>query len=114
MHELSIAIQIMDIVDRHLPKNEKVLLKKISLKVGKLSAVVPESLSYCIEAITKDSSYAQGVELEIIEIPVQVECRDCKQVSQVDPCSIKCMDCDSRRIDIISGWEFSVESIEVE
>jgi hydrogenase nickel incorporation protein HypA/HybF len=113
MHELSIAIQIIEIVHKHLPKDENLKVKKICLKIGEFSAIVPLALQTCIDAITRGTD-DEGVEVEIIEVPAQVKCRDCSAVSKIDPPFLMCASCQSHAVDIISGRELHVESIEAE
>lgn len=48
----------------------------VTLEVGKLAAVVPDSLRFCFDIYAKDTMI-EGAELEIIEIPVRAHCRDC-------------------------------------
>jgi len=62
MHEMGIAIQIMNIVQQSLPPGEPAKIKKIHLRVGKLTAIVPASLGFCMEVVTKDGP-AEGAEL---------------------------------------------------
>ena len=46
MHEMGIAIQILNIVKESLPPDEEVKVKAIHLRVGKLTAIVPQSLRF--------------------------------------------------------------------
>jgi len=111
MHELSIAVQIIEIVHKHLPADQHLSVKKIRLRVGEFTGIIPESLRSCIATITNDTA-DDGVELEIIEVPAQVKCRDCSVVSKVEPPLLICTLCYSRKVDVISGRELLVENIE--
>ncbi|MBN1655792.1 MAG: hydrogenase maturation nickel metallochaperone HypA [Deltaproteobacteria bacterium] len=113
MHELSIAVQIIEIVHKHLPADQNLSVKKIRLRVGEFTAIIPESLRLCIDTITRETADA-GVELEIIEIPAQVKCRQCFSVSKIEPPYLICASCGSQQVDIISGRELLVENIEAE
>lgn len=111
MHELGIAVQIIEIVHRHLPFDQHLSVKKIRLRIGEFTGIIPESLRTCIATITNNTA-DEGVELEIIEIPAQVKCRDCSTVSKVEPPLLICASCQSLKVDIISGRELLVENIE--
>jgi hydrogenase nickel incorporation protein HypA/HybF len=111
MHELSIAVQIIEIVHKHLPADQNLSVKKIRLRIGEFTGIIPESLRTCIDSIT-DNTADEGVELEIIEVPARVKCRDCSVVSKVEPPLLICASCHSLKVDLISGRELLVENIE--
>lgn len=112
MHEMGIAMQIMNIVQGSLPPGEDLRIKSISLKVGKLTAIVPRSLEFCMEVVTKGTP-AEGAALVFTEVPVQLECDDCGEVSVIDQAPFSCRSCGSDKVEVISGREMIVESIEV-
>ena len=59
MHEMGIALQIVKIATASLPAGmEGVKVEKVNLKIGKLAAVVPASLRFCFEVVTKDTPFA--------------------------------------------------------
>jgi len=113
MHELGIAMEILKVVERHLPPNENLRVKKIHLRVGKLTGIVPPMLRTCMEAVTRNTA-AEGAELVFTEVPTRVKCLDCAQVSEVELPPFVCLSCGNARVDLISGRENFVESIEVE
>ncbi len=79
MHEMGIAMQIVEIAAASIPehlKNSKV--KGVYLKIGKLSSVVPDSLRFCFDIVSKDSAIA-GAALYIEEIPVTATVQDLRQ-----------------------------------
>ncbi|MEW6353784.1 MAG: hydrogenase maturation nickel metallochaperone HypA [Pseudomonadota bacterium] len=73
MHELSITRNVVAIVSEHA-RARKIL--RVTLEVGKLSAVMPEAIRFCFEACTRDTPL-EGARLEIVEIPGSATCRDC-------------------------------------
>ncbi len=113
MHEMGIAMQIMNIVNQSLPPGEDLRIKSITLKVGKLTAIVPGSLRFCMEVVTKDTP-AEGAEIVFNEVPVEVECDSCGQKSIIEEPPFSCRSCGGDKIAILSGREMIVESIEVE
>ena len=77
MHEMGIALQIAEIATASIPKDAgDVRVEKINLKIGKLAAVVPDSLRFCFDVAIKDTPLA-GAELVIEELPVVARCKDC-------------------------------------
>ncbi len=70
MHEMGIAMQIAEIATASIPKSiENIQVERVNIKVGKLSAVVPESLKFCFDIVVKDTPLS-GAKLVIEEVPV--------------------------------------------
>lgn len=113
MHELSIAQSILDIVGQHIPDDDKNHVKSVVVRIGKLSNVLPESLTFCFEALTRSTSYADS-KLVIKNIPITIECKDCGKISEVDDYTFSCEKCESSNIAIIGGTDLNVEEIELE
>jgi len=113
MHEMSIAIQIVEIAKAAVPADlEGAKVDFVDLRLGKLTAVVPDSLRFCFGIVSRDTTLA-GAELRIDEVPVVVRCRDCGADSDIDEPPFICGSCTSGRLEIISGRELTVTSIEV-
>jgi hydrogenase nickel incorporation protein HypA/HybF len=51
--------------------------------------------------------------LHIEEIPVVVSCRDCQAQWTINEPAFQCPQCQSSAIDVISGRELDIESIEI-
>jgi len=82
MHELSIAQSILDMVKQNVPKENNTQVKSVKVRVGKLSNVLPDSLLFCFEAITKDTAFDK-TKLIINNIPLILECKDCGKLSEI-------------------------------
>ena len=113
MHEMGVAAEIIDIAISSIPDNIKnPTVEIINLKIGKLSAIVVESLCFCFDVMAKDTILS-GAKLNIKEIPVSARCRDCNFEWTANEPVFVCRKCNSGSIDIISGRELDIESIEV-
>jgi len=113
MHEMGIAMQIMNIVQESLPPGEELRVKSISLTVGKLTAIVPRSLEFCMDVVTKDTP-AEGAKLHFSEVPVRARCDDCEEVTEINEPPFVCGKCGSDKVEIVSGREMIVDAIEVQ
>jgi hydrogenase nickel incorporation protein HypA/HybF len=114
MHEMGIALQIIDITKASIPSDMTApRVKKIHLSVGKLSAIVSESLKFCFDVAVQKTPL-EGAELVIREIPVTARCNDCGHEWTVDEPAFQCDRCNGTRIQLISGRELDIDSIEVE
>jgi hydrogenase nickel incorporation protein HypA/HybF len=114
MHEMGIALEIIKIVQASIPPDQAdARVQRINLKVGKLSAVVPDSLQFCFQVAIQETPLA-GAELIIAEMPVTARCRQCQhQWTLVQPVFV-CPGCNSGQIEMLSGRELDIVSIEIE
>ncbi len=113
MHEMGIVLQIIEIAGASIPDDLKgTSVERVNIKIGKLSAVVPDSLTLCFEIAAKGTVF-EGAVLNTTEIPLQLKCRACSHEWIVDEPAFYCEKCNNGGIDIISGRELDIESIEI-
>ena len=113
MHEMSIAQSLLDIIKEEMHKHNAKLLKSVRLDIGQLSAIVPESLSFCFEVMTSGTEL-EGAELIMEIIPLKGACRDCSRGFEIKEYAFECPYCSSPHIDTIAGQELSIVEMEVE
>jgi hydrogenase nickel incorporation protein HypA/HybF len=112
MHELSIAVSIVETVEENLPAADT-KVKTVFLKIGKLSGVVKDALTFSFDIATNDSNLA-GAKLEIEELAVIVHCRTCdKDLELDDPPIFRCQICKNPTPDIVQGKELEIVSVEL-
>ena len=115
MHEIGIALQIIDIVKSSIPPDmPDARVRTVHLHIGKLSAVVTESLRFCFGVAAREEAALAGAALAIQEIPVVARCRDCHHQWTIEGPVFTCATCGSGHIDLVSGRELDVQSIEIE
>lgn len=113
MHEMGIAMEILEIVQASIPAEMAgVRVQRVNLKVGRMSAVVPDSLRFCF-GVAADKTAAQGAELAIEEIDVTARCGDCLHEWTIDAPEFVCPACGSGRTEMLSGRELEIVSIEI-
>jgi hydrogenase nickel incorporation protein HypA/HybF len=112
MHELSVAQEILGIVNQYFPNPKPNTVKSVKVKVGKLSNILTDSLAFCFDAITSDTTLS-GAKLEMIEIPIKINCTGCNQESEIEPPVFACPICGNNQIKIVSGTELWVDEIEL-
>ena len=112
MHELSVAQEIIRIINQYLPDPTPNSVKSVKVNVGKMSNILTDSLAFCFDAIISDTSL-KGAELEIIETPVVINCSGCNSESEIEPPIFSCPVCGNNQIKIISGTELRVDEIEL-
>jgi len=112
MHELGIAQNILQIIQQSVPADQAEDVRSVRMRVGQLSGVVPDSLSFCFAAIVNDTAMRQA-SLEIEQVPVTSECRDCKHRFALEEWAFTCPSCKSTNLELISGRELEVVEIEL-
>ena len=113
MHEASIAQSIIDIVTEQVEKGGYRSVSRIAVKVGHLSAIVPESLDFAFKALSRDTAAAAAT-LEINEVAGEGRCRSCEHTFAADSFFVICPECESGDVAIVGGDELTIESMEVE
>jgi hydrogenase nickel incorporation protein HypA/HybF len=108
MHEMVITRNIVAIVSQHA-KGARV--KRLSLEIGKLSAVLPDAVRFCFDVCAQGTEL-EDADLEIIEIPGQRKCRDCQLEMQVDSVYNHCL-CGSWNTVATQGEELRVKEMEL-
>jgi hydrogenase nickel incorporation protein HypA/HybF len=113
MHEMGIAMEIVEIAMASIPqdlKNSRV--ERINLNVGKLTAIVTESLRFCFDIVSKDTPLCDAT-LHIEEIPIVVRCFDCNDEYPIDEPVFTCRTCRGGSVSMVSGRELDIHSIEI-
>ncbi len=108
MHELSITGNVVAICAERA-SGQQVL--RVTLEIGKLSAVMPDALRFCFEVCAKDT-IVEGAELEIIETPGRARCSECGGEMMLTEMFGRC-ECGSVNIEVIAGNELKIRQMEV-
>ncbi|MDP2899254.1 MAG: hydrogenase maturation nickel metallochaperone HypA [bacterium] len=113
MHELSIASNLMDIVKQAVDGQNVSRVTTLRIVIGELSTVVPDCLAFAFEIMSK-GTVAEGAHLDFEKKPLIGKCGDCGREFRIQDFVFHCPDCDSPRVEILSGKEFMLKSIECE
>jgi hydrogenase nickel incorporation protein HypA/HybF len=114
MHELSIAMSILELAQEESERREGVTVTAIHVKVGALSGAVKEALEGCFE-MACDGTPLQGVRLIVEEVPILVFCPRCQSVRPVSSLQLFCCaDCGTPSGEVVQGKELEVVALEVE
>lgn len=86
----------------------------ITVKRGELSGVIPEALEFCFDVCVAGTC-AEHAELKIETVPATWKCNECgSRVDTVTDLEIPlCTTCGSYHLELATGGEFTLESIEV-
>ena len=108
MHELRIAQEVITVAQEEMERRRLSRLDEIGVRLGALSGVNPDSLSFGFTAATIDTPLAD-TRLIIKQVPVQGSCRSCTRDFQVEEFVFICPHCGSRDMDITRGEELDIE-----
>jgi hydrogenase nickel incorporation protein HypA/HybF len=110
MHELSIATAVLNTALKHSDDRPVTL---VSLRVGRMRQVVPDSLSFYWEIVARETG-CEGAELRLVEVEARLRCRDCEHEWPPEIPAFRCPECESAEVEIAAGDELEVDYIEVE
>lgn len=108
MHEMGITRNIVSIVSEHA-KGARV--KRVSLEIGKLSAVLPDAIRFCFDVCSRGTEL-ENANLEIIEIAGRKRCQDCQMITETHEVFGPC-ECGSWNTMPIAGEELLVKDMEL-
>ncbi len=113
MHELSIATAILDQVEREQAKYPGNRISRVGVRVGEISGVDPDALSFSFSAMVQDTAWAP-LEIEIVPVPRRQRCRACAHEFTAPAWESSCPLCSERRSDTIAGAELQIAYVEVD
>jgi hydrogenase nickel incorporation protein HypA/HybF len=110
MHEMALAEGILQIV---LDAAEGEKVRKVSLHVGRLQMVAPDSLEFSFQLVAAGTPAAEA-SIEMQETPAVLRCGQCGAESELDLPPFNCRHCGASDVEVISGDEVLVDSVELE
>jgi len=113
MHELSIAMSIVEMAEEESERHGGAKVQVVHLRLGKLSGVVKESLLSSYE-MACEATPLEGSQLLIEEIPVEVFCPKCQITRLVSSIQwFACPECGTPTPDVVRGKELEVFALEI-
>lgn len=109
MHELAVCQAICDTVVTHADGRP---VERVLVRIGHLRQVVPDTLAFSwrvvVEGTTLDGSW-----LDVDHVPAVVHCAACALDTTLDWPVPACGTCGSTDVELRSGEEFCIVSIDV-
>ena len=113
MHELAITHNMLNIALEEAKAAEATRITKINLVIGELSGVVGDCVQFYFDFLKKDGAAAEAT-IDFEMVPAQLRCRDCLTDFNPQDSLWICPNCQSSAVEIISGRDCYIESMEVE
>lgn len=108
MHEMAITQSVVEAVCEHAAGRR---VHRVTVEVGALCAVVPDSMLFCFELAT-EGTVASGAALDLTVRPGSGHCRSCEREFELyDP--ILLCPCGSADVDVAGGRDLRILSMEV-
>ncbi|MBB5341356.1 hydrogenase maturation nickel metallochaperone HypA [Tunturiibacter gelidoferens] len=112
MHELSIAMSIVDLAQEEAERRN-VHIEAVHLELGALSGVVKEALLFSFE-IACDGTPLQGSRLVVKDVPIEVYCPACNMPKTLASMQwFCCPDCGTPASEVIHGKELVITALEL-
>ncbi len=113
MHEMSLALDILDIVERTAQTNGASAVKDIFIEVGALAGVMAPALEFNLD-IAKRSTRARDADIHILEIEGRGSCPVCGGTFPMGFHIEPCPQCEGSYLKMVAGDDLRVREIEVE
>ena len=113
MHEWTICKAIIKQLEQQATNKHFTQVKKIILKLGELSCIDPNVLSFNFSLASQQTVAEQAV-LEFVTVASLAKCLACLQTYSANTIHTVCPMCGSVETQLIQGQELIIQSIEVE
>lgn len=130
MHELGIAQRIIEIIEAEAFKNRLSRVRSARLRIGRMAAFRKEPLEFCLASYKKDAAL-EGMAFDVEEVPVGLACSACgrrstdsrfddeefaHEVAHAPSLYLPspCPACGAEEVEVISGRELELVSIDGE
>jgi hydrogenase nickel incorporation protein HypA/HybF len=113
MHELSIALCILDAVADEAQRRGGVRVEAVHVRIGPLSGVIKAALEPAFE-LAREGTDLETCRLVIEEVPIVVRCSTCQADRPVPGMQEMCCPiCGGAPSEILSGREMDITAMEI-
>lgn len=122
MHEMPVTQTLLNMALEHARGRR---VTDVYLQVGKMSAIIPDSVEVFFDYLSKDT-LAEGAKLHFTMMPVEMTCQDCGRPAELDEWADEMpqvimreafsrgCECGSKQLRVTGGVKFGLLSIDVE
>ncbi|MFE5970364.1 hydrogenase maturation nickel metallochaperone HypA [Streptomyces sp. NPDC056463] len=111
MHEMSVAVAVVDQVEAAARSRGAVGVSSIRLDVGELAGVVDDALVFCFE-LACAGTVVEGAELITRTVPGLARCAPCAEDWPVGmPPRLLCPGCGAAADELVSGRELQIREV---
>ncbi len=113
MHEMTIALHIIDIAENAAKKEQARRINSIQLEIGALAGVIPEALTFCLSEAQKNTLAAQA-EINFEITPARAFCSECGHSFPAFERAVPCPLCGETVIQMTEGTALKVKKINID
>ncbi|HEV2637160.1 MAG TPA: hydrogenase maturation nickel metallochaperone HypA [Actinocrinis sp.] len=112
MHEMSIALAVVDQVQERARAEGVAIVRSVRLQVGELAGVVPDSLAFCFE-LACAGTVLEGADLVTQTVPGRAWCEPCAGEWPVGmPPDLGCPRCGGPAAGLLCGRELQIVDVQ--
>jgi hydrogenase nickel incorporation protein HypA/HybF len=112
MHELSLAENMLEIIQDRAKSEHFENVTKVTLEIGKLSHVEADAMAFCFDAVMA-GTIAGKAKLEIIQTEGMGKCRQCEHTNLIAHFYDPCANCGEFGLKIVQGDQIRIKYLEV-
>ena len=112
MHELSIALSLVETAEEEVKKAGGVQVEEIVLEIGELAGVEQDALNFVWEEAVKGTVLEQA-SYKVEHTPGKSRCLDCQKEFTLTYIYDICPFCSSFRKELLQGKEIRIKSITI-
>ncbi|MBT3220665.1 MAG: hydrogenase maturation nickel metallochaperone HypA [Proteobacteria bacterium] len=113
MHEVSLATQLLSIIEDVAKEHSVSRVVSAALQIGEFSCVNAETLAFAFEVVSR-GTVAEGCALQVEAVPLTVRCGECGFEGVPPPEKSGCPSCDCPSVAVVGGREMNLVSVEVD
>jgi hydrogenase nickel incorporation protein HypA/HybF len=111
MHELSVASEILELIAAKI--DDRASVTKVFMSIGPLAGISNDALTFGFEMLAPQEGFVNA-SMTINAVPARLRCERCGRRYELEDMELPCPACESMEREVLSGFEFSVDSVEVE
>ena len=113
MHELSIAVALVEQAQTIARKEHGHKISSVSVSIGVLAGVDYDALEFAFPLAVEDTML-NGATLNIEKELLKIKCSDCSKENTAHELSFKCPGCGSTMVEVSGGRDIRITAVEIE
>lgn len=110
MHEMTVAVELIDRIREHAEKAGAARVSVINLRMGMLAGI-ESALRFCFPSAAR-GTLCEGAELNIEIVPLAVHCPACDATKTPEALyTFRCPDCGGATPEVLTGRELKLVSL---
>lgn len=113
MHEISLCLNMVELIEQQARQNAAQKVTKVWLEVGALACVEEQALRFSFASVSR-GTLAENSELHLSHRPAQAWCWDCCLSVAIAQHASPCPHCDGYNLRIEEGDSLRIRQLEIE